>query len=180
MSSNSVVVDKYAKVAFGISKKFNLGEVFINDLEIFCKNISKFLPELTNPAISRIALENIIHDLTKKLKTNSHLVDFLIILAKSRRLNLIEKVYQKLEELVKKDQNILQVEIISAKKLKADQLAHTKKLLKEQYPNSEIEIQQTIKEDIIGGIVIKIGSFVIDTSIKSQLSSIYSDVKSII
>ncbi len=180
MSNNSVVVDKYAKAAFEIAKKSNLEDIFLNDLSNFYQNISESLRELSNPAISKGELKNIIIDLTQKLKINDVLSSFLIVLAQSRRINLIEKIYEKLEALVKKDKNILQVELISASELKSDQLTQVKNLLKTKYPNNQIEIQESIKKDLLGGIVIRIGSFVIDTSVKSQLSEIYSDCISII
>lgn len=180
MSSNSVIIDKYAKAAFQIAQKSNLQDVFLNDLNIFYKNIEASLGELANPAISRTQLANIIADVAEKLKTNDILKDFLVVVAKSRRINLIEKIYKKLEILVKKDKNILQVELISAKKLREEQVEETLKVLKTRYPENEIEIAQSIKEDILGGVVIKIGSFVIDTSIKSQLQEIYNDCQTII
>lgn len=180
MSNNSVIVDKYAKAAFALAKKAKLTEVFVKDFSVFCQNISGFLKEITNPTIAKSEIENIIGDLSKKLNLNPLLQNFLITLAEARRLNLASKIQQKLENMVKKDNQVLQVELISAKQLKEEQLTQIQELLKTKYPQNKIEINEVIKKDILGGIIIKIGSFVIDSSVKNQLSTIYAEANSAI
>lgn len=180
MSDTAIIIDKYAKAAFNIAKKAKLSKVFVKDIDVFYQNILPFLKELSNPTISKIQLENIVSDLVKKLKINSTVSHFLISLTRSRRLNLTKEIHNKLEDLVKKDNKILKVELISAQKLKKAELDETKKLLQKQHPKNEIEIHEIIKKDILGGVVIKIGSHVIDNSIKNQLSTIYADCRSAI
>ena len=177
MSDNSIIVDKYAKAAFNIAKKAKISDVFVKDFGIFCNATSPFLKELANPAISNFEIKNIIADISKKLKINDKLEAFIITLAQSRRIKLIVKIQEKLEHLVKADNNILEVELVSAVKLKADQINQTKDLLKKKYPKKNIEIQANIDKDILGGVIIKIGSFVIDNSIKNQLESIYNECR---
>jgi F-type H+-transporting ATPase subunit delta len=180
MSNATIVVDKYAKAAFGVAKKTNLSDIFVKDLDVFCQNITPFLKELSNPAISKSQISQIVGDITGKLKTNPQVSNFISMIAQARRLNIAGKIQEKLEALVKTDNKILQVELLSSHKLRKEQVEQTQKLLKEKYTQNEIESNEIIKSDILGGVVIKIGSFVIDNSIKNQLSNIANECKAII
>ena len=177
MPNATIIADKYAKAIFNIGKKINSGDLFVKDLGVFYNNISDSLEEISNPTISKAQVENIINDLAQKLKINSNITNFLIILAKERRLSLLGHILQKLEKLVKKDKNILQVELISAKQMKEEQLVQTRKLLETKYPKNTIEISEVVKSDILGGIIIKIGSFVIDNSVENQLANLHKECK---
>lgn len=180
MSNSSIIVDKYAKAAFGLAKKANITEIFVRDFATFCQNIENSIKEITNPTISKSQLELIVRDICKKLSLNSNLEDFLVKLAQSRRLGVAGKIQKKLDILVKKDNKILQVELILAQKSSIEQLEEFKNLLQKSYPQNKIEINEIINKEILGGSVIKIGSVIIDSSIKNQLSNIYAEAKSAI
>ena len=72
----------------------------------------------------------------------------------------------------------METELISVITLNDKQLEEIKSTLQKKYPGKTIEINQTIDKDILGGVVIKIGSLVIDSSLKNQLAQIMAKFQS--
>jgi F-type H+-transporting ATPase subunit delta len=180
MSADSTIVNKYAKAAFAIAKKNKLEDIFVSDIDKICQTITPLIKELSNPAISKKKLQEVITESANKLNINAKVIDFLVNVTNSRRINILDKILAEIESLVKADKNIIQVEVTSSRKLTQNNIAEIKNLLEKKYNNSKVEISEEVKKEIIGGIIIKIGSLIIDSSIKNQLSSIYAECKSAI
>jgi F-type H+-transporting ATPase subunit delta len=181
MSAASVITNQYAKAAFHAAKRAGTIEQFLHDLKLFSDNFSVLITkELGNPTISRANLANIIGDLAKKISLNSKVTEFLMIVAEARRIQHIKAIYQDFLKLSKLDKNILAVKLFTVNALEADQLGQIKDLLQKKYSGKTIEINQIIKPDILGGILIQIDSLVIDATLKNQLLAIYSACNSTI
>ncbi len=173
MAINQLIAKKYALGAFNLAKKSNLIDQFLGDLKKFSDFFSKEITkELSNPAISKASLTKIVAELGEKLSLNSKVLLFLETVASARRINEIRAIEQHFSKLVKAEKKILEVEVISAAQLNAETLEEVKSALQKQHSDLSIEIKQTIKKDILGGLVIKIGSNMIDASLKMQLSKL--------
>lgn len=179
MVNASIIANKYAKAAFNIAKKNELVEKFLSDLKLFTDNFSeKFIKELSSPVISKSSLGEVILEVSKKLAINTKVTQFLVIIAEARRIKLINEIYKDFVSLTKEDKNILEAEVISVIPLNNKQLEEVQSTLQKKYSSKTIEINQTIDKNILGGIVIKIGSLVIDSSLKNQLAQIMTDFQS--
>jgi F0F1-type ATP synthase delta subunit len=55
------------------------------------------------------------------------------------------------------ERKILEVEVISSEKLNEDTLEDVKCILSKKHQDLVLEIKQTIKTEILGGLIIKIG-----------------------
>jgi len=173
MAINRLIAKKYALAAFNSAKEDNLIDQFLVDLKKFSEFFSRdTIKEISNPAISKNNLEKIIFELGEKLSLNAKVLSFLEIVAGARRINGIKIIEQHFEALVKIENKILEVEVISAVQLSAEILQEVKDTLQKQHSGLVIEIKQTIKKDILGGLVIKVGSNMIDASLKRQLSAL--------
>lgn len=173
MAINQLIAKKYALAAFNLAKKSNLIDQFLGDLKKFSEFFSgTTIKEISNPAISKINLAKIVVELGEKLALNAKVITFLEMVASARRINEIKAIEQHFVKLVKIEKKILEVEVISAVQLNAEVLQEVKATLQKQYSGLEIEIKQTIKKDILGGLVIKVGSNMIDASLKRQLSAL--------
>ena len=179
MASTSIIANKYARAAFNIAKKDGLIENFLSDLKLFTDNFKEnFIKELSSPEISRSALGEVIAEVSKKLAISPKVTQFLITIAAARRIKLINEIYKNFSYLTKIDKNILETEVISVITLNDKQLEEIKSTLQKKYPGKIIEINQAVDKDILGGVIIKIGSLVIDSSLKNQLAQIMAKFQS--
>jgi F-type H+-transporting ATPase subunit delta len=169
----SVIAKNYAKALFVAAKKNNSVDKISSELEVFKQNFStSFAHELKNPVIAKNDLANIIQDITKKFSLCALSSNFFASIVRNRRLNLFPEIYEEFSRLNKQQRNILEVEVISAVKAEKLQIDRVKALIEKKYPDKKIEIKEIVKEKILGGFQVKIGSEVIDASLKSKLANL--------
>lgn len=181
MAANNLLAKKYSVAAFGLAKKLNLLDVFEADLGKFVGAFSKvMLKELSNPAISREDLQKVVAELGAKLELNQNVINFLTVIAEQRRINNIAAITKSFSKLVKAEKNILEADVISAVDLDANSVAEIKDVLAKKYAGKAIKLNQIVKKDILGGVQIKIGSVLIDASLKQQLANLNKQFQSIL
>ena len=166
----SVVAKNYAKALFMAGRKNNMLDKILEELTTFKNNFStSFSHELKNPVISKNDLDRIIKEVSNKFKLGALATNFFSSIVRNRRLNLFPEIFEEFCRLHRQYQNILEVEVTFAtepKKLHVDQV---KLVIGKKYPNKTIAIRVSIKEKILGGMQIKIGSEMVDASLKNQL-----------
>ena len=172
-----LIAKKYASVAFAVAKKANLIDQFLMDLQKFSAVFSSSIAEeLSNPAISKSDLAIIVDELGANLSLNDKVIDFLKIVAQARRISNIKEIERNFIHLTKIDRNIIEADVISAAQLDSTAIQEVKSILQRKYSDSTIEIKEIIKKDILGGLVIKIGSKMIDASLKRQILTLKNEL----
>lgn len=169
----SVVAKNYAKALFLAARKNNSLKKTADELGVFKQNFStSFAHELKNPVIAKNDLVRIINDVTQKFGLSPLSSNFFASVVRNRRLNLFPEIYEEFSRLYKQYQNILEVEIISAVKTEKKHIDRVKAVIEKKYPGKTIAVKETVKKQILGGFQIKIGSEVIDASLKNQLENL--------
>ncbi len=176
----SIIAKNYAKALFLQALKTNAIDKVSSDLSRFKQHFSaNFAKELQNPAISKADSVKIMANITKKLQLEQLSSNFFAIIAQNKRLNLFLEVYAEFNRLVRAQKNILDIEIISSEKLDQPTIDNISDIIKRKH-NKELEITQTIRKEILGGIQIRIGSTLIDASLQNQLYNIEKNLLSAI
>jgi F-type H+-transporting ATPase subunit delta len=177
----SVVAKNYAKALFLATKKADIVEKTLSELELFKQNFSvSFAHELKNPVISKNDLDKIIQDVADKFNLGKLTSNFFSSIVRNRRLHLFPEIYEEFARLVRMQKNILDVELIVVSKPEESQLNRIKSLIEKKYPDKNISIKIIKKEKILGGLQIKIGSEVIDASLQNQLNKLSKEFLSAI
>jgi F-type H+-transporting ATPase subunit delta len=166
----SVIARTYAKTLFLASKNSNSIDKVSDDLELFRKNFSnEFANELKNPVISKDDMIKIINEVTSRFKLGNLTSNFFASIVKNRRLNLFPEIHEDFNRMVQEYKKILEVEVLSTININVENI---KKLLEKSYPDKKILIKHTLSPKILGGLQIKIGSKIIDASLKNQIEQI--------
>ena len=153
----------------------------MSDLNKFSAILSKpIINELSNPAISRENLKKIVAELGLKLSLHKQVINFLEVTAEARRIVDIKAIELNFIKLAKVEKNILEVEVFSSCDLDLESIQNIKEILKTKYTDKIIEITSTIKKDILGGLQIKIGSTIIDYSLKRRLITLNQQLQSVL
>jgi F-type H+-transporting ATPase subunit delta len=125
---------------------------------------------LNAPGVPKESKKNLI-DKVFKAELSEIIVNFLKVLIDNNRQNSIRDVHQSLIELIDILNNRQRVEIVTSAKLDEGMLKKLKSALEARF-KKEIIIREVIDENIIGGIVIKVGDLIIDGSLAKDLRNI--------
>jgi len=173
MPRASVVAKNYAKALFSAAyKNKNVDEVAA-ELQKFKENFStSFAQELKNPVISKAELIKVVEEITKRFSLGQLTSNFFASIVKNRRLNLFPEIYAEFDRIVKLQNSILEVEIITAVKINKTQKESLVEIMANKYPDKSIVLKEKLDKKIFGGFQVKIGSEVIDASLQNQVSNI--------
>lgn len=102
--------------------------------------------------------------------------NFLGVLAQNRRLAQLPAVIRALDMLAARHRGEISAEVTSAYPLTDDQVASIKQNLRARM-GRDIAVDLNVDADILGGLVVKIGSEMIDGSIRTKLNTLAHAMK---
>jgi F-type H+-transporting ATPase subunit delta len=165
------IAQPYAKALMSVAESKNLTELFGEDARSLLNLISgseQLQNFLGNPFIQAETKKAVINQILGE-GANSYLRNFLMLLVDRRRIYLLESICHQYLALLRKLNQAVLAEVISAIPLsEAQQQAVTEKVIVMTNARS-VELDVKIDRDIIGGVIIKVGSQVIDASLRGQL-----------
>ena len=136
----------------------------INQSDDFCNFVK-------DPTINQEDLLKAINTIVENNKLNTLFKNFLNFLIKKRRFFFIERILKSFIETCSRKRGELKAELRSAKNLSSDEITKITELLTKNF-NSKIRLNYRYDESLIGGLVIQVGSTMIDNSIKNKLKQI--------
>ncbi len=129
-----------------------------------------FYKYLTSPGFSIESKKGFIEKVfSGNLSDNT--VNFLNVLIDNGRQSAIPDIFQAFNDLTDEENNRMRVEVVSTSKLDAATLDKIKNALSKKY-NKEVILSESIDEDILGGIIIRVGDLVIDGSLANNLKKL--------
>ena len=114
---------------------------------------------------------NVISKVSENYKLNNLLTKFLIFLISKRRLFYVEKILKDFIETCSKKRGEIKAELTAAKELTENQINSIKEDLTKSF-NSKIKLNYKYDPSLIGGLIVQVGSTMVDTSIKNKLQQI--------
>ncbi|WP_417249419.1 F0F1 ATP synthase subunit delta [Celeribacter sp.] len=133
---------------------------------------------VSSPVLTRDDLEGGISAFAKKAKLSTITANTLALMAQKRRLFVLPQLVASLEEMLAEARGEVTADVVSAKALTKTQTDKLAKTLKAQF-GKDVNINATVDESLIGGLVVKVGSKMIDTSIAAKLNSLQNAMKEV-
>ncbi len=130
----------------------------------------------TNPALGRDDAKKAVAAVAKHLSLDPLTSKTLGVLAANRRLAETAAVARAFGTLASAHRGKVTAEVTSAQKLSAAQMTALSKQLKAR-TGSDVAITAKVDPSIMGGLTIKVGSQMIDNSIKTRLNSLAQAMK---
>ena len=135
-----------------------------------------FLTLTTSPLIERADAEKGIAAAAKSLKLDPLTTNFLGVLAKNRRLASLPAIIRDYGRLAAAARGETTAEVTSAHPLDEDQQAALKTKLK-QGLKRDVALEIKVDPAILGGLVVRVGSRMIDSSLATKLNSLGQALK---
>ena len=175
------VASRYAKAIFDLVVESKEVAKLETDVENLARalNDSQDLRDLTSsPIYTRDEQKGAIVAIGNKMNLLVNLTNTLALMASKRRLFVMDSFLGQLKFLIAEHKGEMTADVVTAKSLTKAQSEKIAKAIKDRV-GKEIKINASIDESIIGGIVIKVGSKMIDTSIRSKLNSLQTVMKEV-
>jgi len=132
------------------------------------KDFSNLIKDPTN---KQDDLLKVINDISDNNKFESLLKNFLSFLVTKRRFFYVEQILKSFIETCSQKRGELKAELKSAKELSSDEISKITDELTKNF-SSKIKLNYKYDESLIGGLVVQVGSTMVDTSIKNKLQQI--------
>lgn len=179
-NSSSLAAKRYASALLDSAESQSKTSVVIKDLSAVVSLLQEsedFRLFTGSPLLSRQKQIGALREISKKYKFHQLTENFLCLLAKNRRLNMVSAIIQAVfaEESARKGEIVVQVQ--SAHKMTQAQEKELVKSLANTLGQS-VAVEVSVKEDLIGGIVVIAGSQMIDDSVKRKLERLKMAMKS--
>ena len=126
---------------------------------------------IKDPTVSQDNLTNIINKISENFKLENLFKNFLCLLVKKRRFFFIEQILKSFEGICSEKRGEINAEIKSAKQLSETEINKITDELSNNF-KSKIKLNYKYDQSLIGGLIVQVGSTMIDTSIKNKLQQI--------
>ena len=180
-SISSGIASRYATAVFQLAKEDKKLKQLEADVDVLQRVVNES-PDLqsliSSPLYSRSEMGKAIVDVAEAMKLQANMANTLALMASKRRLFVLPSLLGALRSRIAKEKGEVTAEVASAKALTKTQATKLAKTLKAQL-GSDVKIQATVDETLIGGIVVKVGSKMIDTSIRSKLNALQNSMKEV-
>ena len=166
--------ERYSLALFELSEENNILSQ-IEDQSTSMLNLinqsNDFNNLIKDPTISEENLFNVINQIAENYKLDNLFKNFLLFLIQKRRLFFIERILKSFVEICSRKRGELKAELKSAKNLSSDEIKNITEVLTQNF-SSKIKLNYKNDENLIGGLVVQVGSTMVDTSIKNKLQQI--------
>jgi F-type H+-transporting ATPase subunit delta len=165
---------RYATALFGLArdeKQIDAVTRSLDTLEAAMADSADFRTLVTSPLIGRAEAGKAIRALVPALGIDPITAKFLGVLADNGRLGELKAVIKTVRGLTAHDRGETTAEVTSAHPLNDDQVARIKSNLKARL-GREITIEPKVDPELLGGLVVRLGSQMIDASIRTKLNNL--------
>jgi len=166
--------ERYALALFELaSEKSELEDIekFIVFLLEICTRNSEFANFLKNPTNQIDVQKKVFIEISKILKLNKTLSNFLQLIIDRRRIYFLDKILEKFIKLSSKRKGKIDAVLISSKELSKDERNNINQEISSAI-KSNIDFTYKIDKTLISGVKIQVGSLLIDTSVSNKLKKI--------
>jgi F-type H+-transporting ATPase subunit delta len=174
MKSSSVsqsVVAPYADALMSLAQEQNHLDAIAKDVRLISETLADSV-ELTqlfaSPLVGADVKKGVIESAFGP-SVNVLTKSFLLLLVDRKRIAFLGEIISQFQALLRVIDGVALAEITSALKLSRSQEHSLRDRVKAMTKSKSVQLDITINPDLIGGVIIKVGSQVVDASIRGQL-----------
>ena len=180
-SISAGIAGRYATAVFELAKEadgLKALEADVGALQAAVDESADLRALIASPVYTREEQATAVGALAKAMKLSETVATTLGLMAAGRRLFVLPQLLSALRGMIADEKGEVTADVTSATvltKAQADQLAAT---LKARIGKT-VKLNVAVDEDLIGGLIVKVGSKMIDTSIRSKLAALQNSMKEV-
>ena len=173
-SFSSETSERYSRALFEAANEANeLDQIEkgIKNFQLLFNSSIEIKNFIQDPTQSINTQNNFIKFLSEKLEFSKNLKNFFLLLIEKRRIFFVKKIFESFLRLCSKKRGEVKASLISSKELSQDELNEINRDLSQSI-GSKIIFDFKVDEELVGGLKLQVGSFMIDTSVKNKLKKL--------
>ncbi|HIK27067.1 MAG: ATP synthase F1 subunit delta [Oscillatoriaceae bacterium SKW80] len=170
----SEIFEPYAQALMSLARSQDLAERIGEDVRSLLEalqNSPELKQFLANPFIKNEDKKAVLRRIVGE-EIHPYTRNFLLLLVDRRRLLFLEGILKQYLTLLRELKQTVLAEVTSARELNEGQKQAVREKIQAITGAASVELETKIDPDIIGGVIIKIGSQIIDASLRGQLRRI--------
>jgi F-type H+-transporting ATPase subunit delta len=175
------IASRYASALFDLAKEAGALKALEADTTALTETLEAsedLRAMIASPVISREDQGRAIGAIAGKLGLGVLTVNTLALMADKRRLFVLPQFVAQLASLIAEEKGEVTAEVTAARALTAAQSKKLAETLKARVGKT-VKLNTTVDESLIGGLVVKLGSTMIDTSVKAKLAALQNAMKEV-
>ncbi len=169
--AETIVVDRYATslmAASRLKKTANAVGQDIDSLQAMLKASPALRTAITSPLVASAEQEEALVAIATKAKLSDTVVNLIRLLAKNRRLDALPAILDAAKDMIEAEGGNMKAHVTAAVPLDDKTVASITDKLKKT-TGKDVTVNVTVDPEILGGLIIRYGSTLIDDSVKTRL-----------
>ena len=168
---------RYARALIEIALEFksenflDLFEQNLATLEKMILSAPEFIQTLSNDLLDYQQRLHAAEEIAQQAGVHSHIKNFLLILVKKERFQILPEVIREFRKLRDEIVGILRVTVVEAQESDPALLKNIEVILAQRFKKQVVATGEN-RPQMIGGLILKIGNLIYDGSIKRELEQI--------
>jgi F-type H+-transporting ATPase subunit delta len=181
VSISSGIAARYATAVFELASEAKALDSLEADIETLGAALAEspeFVALISSPVVTRAEQGAAIDAIAAKAGLSEVVRSTLGLMASKRRLFVLPQLIAAVRARIAEEKGEVTAQVTAAKKLTQAQEDALSAALKKQF-GKDVKINMAVDASLIGGLVVRVGSKMIDTSIKAKLANLQNSMKEV-
>ncbi len=168
------LVSPYAQALLSIAQDGNLLDRFSQDASVLIELLgssSDLRQLMENPIVNPDIKRNVLRQLAAE-QLHPTMLNFVLLLVDRARVQFLDRICERYQELVREINQTVLAEVVSAVQLSDSQQDSIRQKVMSMTGARSVELKTSLDSELLGGVIIKVGSQVVDASLRGQLRRI--------
>ncbi|HTI02393.1 MAG TPA: F0F1 ATP synthase subunit delta [Acidisoma sp.] len=178
-SSNQILSGRYATAVYDHAEEMGWLDRVIEEMDALGRLIDEspeFRAFLGNPLLDVQESTKAVRAVLQAQGFGSIVQDFVGVVSHNRRLFFLRAIVKSFADLVDRKRGVVRAQVVSAHPLTELQSTQLRARLTE-LGYGRVQIEEQVDESLLGGLVVKLGARLYDTSLKSRLQRLQYAMK---
>ncbi len=165
------IVEPYAEALMAVAQEHNLTDRLGEDVKLtlnLLQESEELRQFLLNPFVKAETKKAVLQQLTQG-QVHDFFSKFLMLLVDRRRIVLLGDICKQYQALLRQLKNTVLAQVVTTVEPTPEQRQAIIQKVKEMTGAAEVELETSLDSDLIGGVIIRVGSQVLDASLRGQL-----------
>lgn len=180
-SISQSIAGRYAQAVYDLARESGGIDQIATEVDALqgaLDDSADFRAMIASPRVTRSEQGAAIEQIAAKMGLGATLTNTLKLMAKNRRLFVLPHLVARLQALIADERGEMTADVTSAVALSDEQQKRLTATLAEK-SGKKVKLNAHVDDTLIGGMIVKLGSQMIDSSIRSKLASLQNIMKEV-